>query len=439
MLSSYNSDATGKEEMEDVDQMIAEIQERLPAASAYAYIAIWAFAEMMQRASANSETPGFANILFPHTHVPLFSKDEAAKLEDAWRTYMIPATQKGGADLAGIVKAVGDGIGSVSVDPESFSVDRQYEGFTKTLDDLDEKLTSFSKQYGLVALESTAPDPKFVIPPIPFPIIFPIRLAMPILNTLLEVLRVGTNFLPGPLQVLGKPVTFLMVLLDLARGNLYHAIFSFLGIFGQYPMYFGILLKILRDAYVLIAPDIRDDARDILWRSGKSFLAGFTIWLFALVSPDMVRKPVVRVLDKIREFVDAYNQSVEVQQIQAQAALAGKGSLEIPKIPSTRIPTIGDLYIIQEYLHHPQIYCHDEIAPLIAEMRAIPPLALFFDLIDIPAIGSQRFTEACASIASAPLGKAFAPRLTMVDAATGKEVKLGVPPAAPGTDLAVAV
>jgi hypothetical protein len=437
--------------MEDVDQMIAEIQERLPAASAYAYIAIWAFAEMMQRASANPETPGFADILFPHTRIPLFSQEEATKLEEAWRTYMTPAnSQQGGAnfpipipptkeDLMGLAKTAGEGLASVSMDPETFSVDRHYEGFTKTLDDLDEKLTNFSKQYGLVALESTAPDPKLVIPPIPFPIIFPIRLAMPILNTLLEVLRIGTTFLPGPLQVLGKPVTFLMVLLDLARGNLYHAIFSFLGIFGQYPMYFGILLKILRDAYVLIAPDIRDDARDVLWRSGKSFLAGFTIWLFALVSPDMVRKPVVRVLDKIREFVDAYNQSVEVQQIQAQAALAGKGSLEIPKIPSTRIPTIGDLYIIQEYLHHPQIYCHDEVAPLIAEMRAIPPLALFFDLIDIPAIGSERFTEACASIASAPLGKAFAPRLTMVDAATGKEVGLQKPPAAPGTDLAIAV
>lgn len=442
--------------MENVQSLVTELHEKLPALSAWGYIAIWSFADMFQRMQTHPENPRFDEILFPHTRIPLFEAAQAKDLEKAWRSALQQQTtataadkQTGGAipfpptraDAQKAVKAVGSATGALvqGVDPEAFSLDRQFKGVTGTLDALDEQITDLSKQYGLVALESVAPDPKFVIPlPVPIPVIFPVRMILPILNVVLESLRVASTLFPVT-EILGKPVTLLMGLLDLARGNVYHAMFTFIGFYGRYPMYAGILLKILRDAYVLIAPDIRDELREALFKSGKSFVTGFMIWLFAVVSPEIVRKPIVKVLDQVRQIAENWNDTMTKAEVQATARLRGFGRVELPKLPSTRIPSIGDLYILQSYIHHPRIYCHPSVSPLIQQMRSIPPLAVFFDLLNIPAPDSEAYRQACANVEAVPLAQSFAPKVVLTDPRTGAEVDLLPLPAPPGSEPAVAV
>ena len=400
----------------ELDDIVAEIQQRLPAASTWTYIAIWGLSDMFHRMEQSPTNPRFDTILFPHTNIPLFTKEQAKKLEEAWPRER--DTQKGGSlpslkDLAKGPKALGATIGTVLNNPELTSLDDKFAKITGSLDGWDDAITDAAKQYGLPALEAVAPDPKFIIPlgPIPLPIMLPVRLVLPTLNVILELVRIASTML-SPIEILGKPTTLLMVFLDLARGNLYHAIFTMLGMWGKYPMYSGIVLKILRDAYMLIAPDIRSDLRSAIYRSGKSMVTGWVIWLFSIVAPEIVRRPIVALLDKVREIVEVYNDTVTKAEVRATAALKGVGSVEIPKMPSARIPTIGDLYILQEYVHNPNVYCHPEVAPLLAELRGIPPMALFLDLFNIPAAGTREHEAACAKIAGKSVAEQLAPKIS---------------------------
>jgi hypothetical protein len=418
----------------DTEDILLELKERMPALSAWSYIAIWAIAEMMQRKKADPANPHFEEIRFPHTNIPLFNPEEAKSLEAAWVSLdpcveptMAPQQQQqqqqtGGGlsfppslkDLSAGPKMIGNVAEATLNNPALFSIDKHFEGITSALDGIDEALTDFSKQYGVVALESVAPDPKFILPlgPIPIPVIIPARIILPVFNAILEVSRIASSLFPA-MEFLGKPLSFLMVLLDLARGNLYHAIFSFFGLLGKYPMYAGIGLKILRDAYVMISPDIRDELRSVLYKSSKSMTVGFVIWLFTVVSPEIVRRPLVSLLDRVREMVDKFNDGMIKAEVKATAALKGFGSVEMPKIPSSRIPSIGDLYILQEYVHNPNIYCQPDVIALIKDMRAIPPLVLFFDLMDVPEPGSAKFAEACKAVEGKSLADQFQPKITM--------------------------
>jgi hypothetical protein len=229
-----------------------------------------------------------------------------------------------------------------------------------------------------------------------------------------------------------------MVVLDLARGNLYHAIFSFLGMFGKYPMYAGILLKIVRDAYMLIAPDIRYEIRDVLFKSSKSFVTGFMIWFFAVISPDIIRKPVVMLLDKVRMVAENWNDTMSKAEVKATAALKGVGYVELPKLPADKIPSIGDLYILQEYVHHPRFYCHPDVSPLLQQMRSIPPLALFFDLLNIPAPTSLEYQKKCAEVEAVPLEQAMGPRIVYTSP-TGQVLPDTPLPSGPGVVPKVAI
>lgn len=391
---------------QNYDTLLSEVQESLPAISAWLYIAIWTFSEMSIRAKRDPNQLDFASLTFPHTDTPLFTNEQAASLEELWKSSSVAATttteQSGGflnlQHMSKGAEALGKKLAGIQATGEDFSLDAQYKKITGVLDGLDEGIQDLSKKYGLLALESVAPDPKFVIPtPVPIPILFPVRLVLPILNTLLEILRIGGTFFPYT-DFLVKPTSFLMALLDLGRGNFYHAIFTLLGFWGTYPLYAGVLLKVLRDAYLLVSPDIRTEARDIVFKSGKSFVAGFMIWLFGLVSPEFVRRPIQSALDQIQVLIDRWNTTMDTYEKRMLEELGPQGAagVSMPKIPSSQAPSISDLYILQQYLHSPLIYCQPEMASLIADMRAIPPLALFFDLANIPDPNSPAFTRACA-------------------------------------------
>lgn len=439
------------------EEKFRELQNLAPALSAWSYIAIWALSDMYQRAKTNPENPKFHEILFPHTKIPLFSEEEAKNLEELWRSKLLPMFevgiqtegQSGGAGIPtlGDVKKgstfAGKAIGTAvaGIDPEAFSIDSHVESVNKLLDGIDAQVTDLSKKYGLVAIESTAPDPKFVIPlgPIAIPIIIPIKVIMPLVNLILEIFRLFASRIPYVGAVAVKPITIVMALLDLARGNFYHSMFTLLGLFGQYPLYLGILLKIARDAFVLISPNIRSDIRSVIYRSTKSFFVGFVMWAFATVAPEIIRKPIVMLLDKVRLIAENFNETMTKAEVQASAALKGFGSVELPKFPIERIPSISDLYILQEYIQNPRIYCHPDVSGLIQEMRSIPPLALFFDLLNVPSAGTQQFQQACANVAITPIIDEFKPKITFMNPATGLPIPDKPIPSVPGVVPGVSV
>lgn len=424
--------------------VIDELKERAPALGAWSYIALWSFADMAKRIKEHPNNPHFSEILFPHSNIPLFTEEQALNLENAWKSSPLfnifksdKNIQTGGSSEPGIFEMVdmhtnrvqtgGNGflgvktaaakVGSVigsavgSVNPDIFSPDSHFKTFWSVMDSMDAEITNFSKQYGLMALESVAPDPKFIIPlgPFPLPVMIPIKLILPFINTVLEAFRVLGPKLPIIGSYTQTPLSILLTLLDLARGNFYHSIFSFIGIFGRYPMFAGMALKIARDAFLLISPNIRSELRTAIYKSSKSFIVGFFFWLFTMVSPEIIRRPIVKLLDTIRALIESFNAKSEQLSEKATQALRGAAQVQFPQLPSEQIPSFSDLYLIQQYIQIPQVYCHPEVDAIIQSMRSIPPLALFFDLMNIPHKTSTEWQEACSEVESKPLAEFLKP------------------------------
>jgi len=393
------------------------------------YIIIWATTEMNERYKSNTQNPEFVKICYPHTEVPLFDEQEATSLEELWRNNIannenlfpepppMPKKQKKQRSQSGgrmSLKQAKDNLTKFgaaldfslkAIDPKKVSPDYLYNYTNELMDNVDSSLTMASGEFGLVAFENSLPEtPPFIIPTIP-PVVVPrppSKTILPVINAILESLRmtVGIIFFIDPLGVgmlFRSILTLIMVLLDLGRGNIYHAIFTSFGFLGTIPMFAGIFFKIIRDALMLVSPDLRYEMRDIMYKSTKSFSLGFAIWLFTTLSPQFVKLQVSMLFESVRLQLDTMNSQIDAAEIRANMSPAGKmATIRLPRIPDNVIPDVNNLYALRDALRTPAIYCDPKIADLMDELRGIPPYALFFDLVMIPAKGTPDFAEQCA-------------------------------------------
>jgi len=418
----------------EIQEKIKELQGNLNELPMHLYILLWAVSDMSVRAETNPDELNFEDIRFPFSPVPLFDKTEAKNLEGLWKKNIAgkdlfsdsdnekkTKRQKGGAkmklpsmsELKGKATQFGQSlkIAVDALDPKKISPDYLYGYTTELFDSMDNALTAASGEFGIVALETTMPDPPVGAIPIvpPIPIRLPARSVFPLINAFLEVLRMtlGVGQAIDPLGLmdplgLGKLtriiLTMVMVLLDIARGNLYHAIFTSFGFLGSSPMFLGIGLKIIRDAIMLVSPDIRKDLRDLLFKSSKSFFLGFMIWLFTTLSPDFVKAPISKLFEAVSLQLETVNAQIDAAEMQANMGpTAAIASIKLPRIPSDKIPDINNLYALRELVREPAIFCDPKISQLMTELREVPPYALFFDLALIPKADSPEYAKSCAA------------------------------------------
>jgi len=205
-------------------------------------------------------------------------------------------------------------------------------------------------------------------------------------------------------------------------------------------MFVGIGLKIVRDAIMLVSPDIRKDLRDLLFKSTKSFVLGFNIWLFTTLSPDFVKAPIARLFDSVSLQLETLNAQIDVAEESAnKGPVSAVARIKLPRIPSEKIPDINNLYALREVVREPAIYCDPKIAQLMTELREVPPYALFFDLALIPRQDSEEFAKMCAPLGGASfsdtLAKLGAPQIIPLD--SDEPIQLASPGTTP--DLAPSV
>lgn len=417
--------------MATIQQKIDEIQENMSEMPMHLYILIWAVTDMTKRMRDNPKSPKFCEISYPFSPVPLFSKQEAVNLEKMWREniegkeiFTNTPQQGGGMKLpsVGALKEKAAAFGQdmnfalKALDPKKISPDYLYGYTTDLFDSVDSKLTQASGNFGVVALETTIPDPNLIIPTVPpIPIPIPARSIFPMINALMETIRITAGVFQlmdpiGLMDPLGLAkntrvlMTLLMVLLDLSRGNLYHAIFTSMGFMGSMPMFVGIGLKIMRDAIMLVSPDIRKEFRDLLFKGSKSFVVGYHIWLFTTLSPGFVKKPIATLFDAVSLQLETLNAQIDAAETTANMGpLSAVASIRLPRIPTDKIPDINNLYALREAIRLPQIYCDPKISSLMEELRAVPPYALFFDFALIPQPNNPEYTKTCAPLKGASL------------------------------------
>lgn len=350
-----------------------------------------------------------------------FTNEEAAKanaLIDNVKPIIsgvFSSTQKGGGPNE-IADQLLELAGS-AVDPEQISVDNVYFKMTDYFDKLDDQNRSIARQIGPVAFTSELKVDPFVpnplqaigIPPPKFQI--PARSILPITNAILELFRVMVTLSPIQFPFIRNMLTITIATFDVVRGEWKYGLFSLLGLFGNKPLLFGIFLKIVRDAWLLVEPGLAKQLRTNVFKASKSMFVGFWLWSFATFAPDFIRGPLEAGIGPFRQLVDTLNSQIATFQEQANVAAEPLGiKVTFPTVPTDIVPSFADIQNLQTIVQQPEVYCSAPVRALLEPVKALPPLRFVLEMLNIPMVPELQ-AEACRGIDPNNLSGELAARL----------------------------
>jgi hypothetical protein len=152
-------------------------------------------------------------------------------------------------------------------------------------------------------------------------------------------------------------------------------------------MIIGMMLKTVRFVYSWISPDIQGRLEDDMFAATKSLFIGGWLWLFSTVSPDYVRTIITTMIEKAKMPLEELNKKIGDIEAKAQDAAKEAGvSVVFPRVPLDKIPSFNDIQNFQSLLSNPEIYCSAQFQGVLASAMSVPPLRLFFELLNIPTV-----------------------------------------------------
>jgi len=286
----------------------------------------------------------------------------------------------------------------MAINPEDASIDKMYYGLLSKLDSYDTQWRDIVNSLGTIKTFNET-DQVGVIPfTPPIPYMIPAKLKFPLINTVLELIRIMVSTPALDLPSFRILLSFGIAILDLVRGEWKHAVLSLFGAYSMNAMYIGIIGKIIRDAWLLIAPDLRTDLTDAIFKSTKSFVAGFILWTFGTFAPGSMQKIIQTVLDKAAEQVENFNKQIE--DLEAKVGDVSKTAgitVSFKRVPEGMVPSLDDIQRLQTIARVPAIFCSDEFQKIIEPLLLIPPLRLALELFNIPTIPETK-EKICAGV-----------------------------------------
>jgi len=286
----------------------------------------------------------------------------------------------------------------MAMNPEDVSIDKMYYGLLSKLDSYDTQWRDIVNNLGVIKTFNET-DQVGVIPfTPPIPYMIPAKLKFPLINTILELLRIMVSTPALDLPNFRVLLSFGIAILDLVRGEWKHAVLSLFGAYSMNAMYIGIIGKIIRDAWLLIAPDLRTDLTDAIFKSTKSFVAGFILWAFGTFAPGSMQKIIQTALDKAAEQVENFNKQIE--DLEAKVGDVSKTAgitVSFKRVPEGMVPSLDDIQRLQTIARVPAIFCSDEFQKIIEPLLLIPPLRLALELFNIPTIPETK-EKMCAGV-----------------------------------------
>lgn len=304
-----------------------------------------------------------ASVLDPDGN-PAFSADEAAALE------------KKVGELEGYIQR-----GGGALDPKDISIDQAYATLIGYMDKLDEMNRTLSKELGVLKLVNDMPDPRIPIPGTPILIPIPAKTLPYTINAFLEMIRITVSFGFFKSDTLRYLTSIIIAIFDVLRGEWKHGLLSLLGLWSAGGVAAGIVLKIARDAWLMINPAVRMNLRDDTYEATKSLFIGFWLWAAATGMPDPFRGMANKFFEELRV----------------------KFATFMPSLANSKM-TLDDIQKVQALLSKPEVACSDDIRAIFAPMMALPPFRLAFELIGVPTTDYFR-EKKCAGISGLPLDK----------------------------------
>ncbi len=378
---------------------------------------------------------GWSSTLVDSKGKSLFSSDESKEIERAAQVaepfletlFNDAIAMIGGASLSNLKTSVDGQMVKMPavVNPEDISMDKLYYGLLQKLDDYDRQWRDIVNQIGIVKTFESQ-DAKGVItipftPPIPVPYLIPARAKFPIINTVLEMLRImvsNTVFDAPNFRIL---LSFTIAILDLLRGEWKHALLSALGAYSVTAMWIGLGGKVLRDAWLLISPDLQHQLQKTLYQGSKSLFAGFFLWGFSTFSPDVIRMSINTATEKMRETIGKFNEQIASVESKAKEVANPVGiDVSFQRIPDSMVPSFDDIQNLQTLVKVPEVYCSSEFQQILKPLLLVPPLRLALELFNIPTV-QEDIDEQCKgkeSSLSDTLAEKATPTITPLETAS---------------------
>ena len=257
---------------------------------------------------------GWAKDLKNSTGNPMWTEEQVQMLEKLLPTVVDsikPKEQHGGAEIPFIT---GKSFHEL-VPPSSswISLDGAFYGARDYLKKLDEDNKQIAKSLGFLTFVGEDSNEDIKIGPIPYinkTIDIPPRVVLPLINTILESIRllVSVTF---DIKILRQLFSLTLALLDFARGEWKNAILSFLGVFSRDWLLIGVVGKTGRWVYNFISPDIQENLEEDIFKSGKSMFIGVWLWLASILSPSFIRKRINSLIENINIKAKKINEEIE--------------------------------------------------------------------------------------------------------------------------------
>ena len=161
-----------------------------------------------------------------------------------------------------------------------------------------------------------------------------------------------------------------MAVLELLKGNWKAAVFSFMGYFGTTPMLISEYIKIVVYFYDTLAEDKKENIIFGVNSTIKGLIVGILLTIFKVTAPFEVRKPLIEILNKIRENKDKIDGVLR--------------SEELSERPDYLAPTYDDLQNLHALMNDKQFICSCEHRKLIEEVNKSAIIDTILQLMDIP-------------------------------------------------------
>jgi hypothetical protein len=292
-----------------------------------------------------------------------------------------------------------------AIDPTKISLDSAFYGIRNMLASLDAKNKQLAKILGPTAIINSMKEDPHVGPRppyLPIRLQFPARAILPMINAILESIRlfvsVSLTNSDYDNKTLRQVLSIVLGIFDISRGEWKDGILSFLGAYSRNMLLMGFLGKTSRWVYNFISPDIQNRIEEDLYAGGKSMFVGFWLWALTVVSPDFVRIRIQELMDKAKENIENFNKKIDDIESKAQQEAATKGAtVKFPRVPMDRFPSFDDIQNLQSILHQPAVFCNPSFQSILKPALKIPPLRIALELMNIPTL-DEKIAEYCKNV-----------------------------------------
>ncbi len=301
-------------------------------------------------------------------------------------------------------------------DLEYFSIDGLYYKITNFMDKLDEQNRILAREMGVTKFTEDIPeDPNVKIPTpsgVPIVVKLSVRIFPTLINAIIEIIRLGLALNPFSPPFIGTLLGFAQGALDVARGRFKYAILSVLGTLSREMYFVSLILKLIRDVWTLIEPNLANSLRLHMFMSAKSIFIGFYLRLFSILAPDFIRKQFDEMVKPINELYERLNQQLEQFEADANKVANPEGMIvRFPRIGENNMVTLDDIQSLQSIFAIPQIACSAEIQSIVRSSRVMPPLRFMFEMMNVP-ISDQAVQDRCKGVDDEALSSSL---ITMIE------------------------